>query len=75
MTRNRTSRLTFAKLATLSTATAVLLGAGIANAADAGPSGPGPLMIARQGSMEAGGRTINCATNDGGAGLLQTLGA
>jgi hypothetical protein len=25
-----------------------------------------PLQIARQGSLEAGGRVINCATNDGG---------
>jgi hypothetical protein len=24
------------------------------------------LRIAKQGSMEAGGRTINCVTNDGG---------
>jgi hypothetical protein len=27
---------------------------------------PKPLLIARQGSLEAGGRTIYCATNDGG---------
>src|SRR5262245_10837851 len=26
----------------------------------------GPLIIARQGSLEAGGETVFCATNDGG---------
>ena len=30
------------------------------------PAGAQELRIARQGSMEAGGKTINCATNDGG---------
>jgi pimeloyl-ACP methyl ester carboxylesterase len=38
----------------------VALGPTVAMASEA------PLMIARQGSIEAGGRMINCATNDGG---------
>ncbi|HEY4317862.1 MAG TPA: hypothetical protein VGN04_09685 [Herbaspirillum sp.] len=73
MIRKRTPPLAIVKMATFSTAAAVLLSAGIAHAADAMPaavpaglSGPGPLMVAKQGSMEAGGRVINCTTNDGG---------
>src|SRR5215472_17753137 len=43
---------------------AVLALAGTANAQD--PVKKEPLVIARQGSLEAGGETVFCATNDGG---------
>ena len=43
---------------------AVLALAGTANAQD--PVNKEPLVIARQGSLEAGGETAFCATNDGG---------
>jgi hypothetical protein len=43
---------------------AVLALAGTANAQN--PVNKGPLTIARQGSLEAGGETVFCATNDGG---------
>jgi pimeloyl-ACP methyl ester carboxylesterase len=54
------------RLVKLATMTAILLTVSAAAGAADVVSGPGPLMIAKQGSMEAGGRVINCTTNDGG---------
>jgi pimeloyl-ACP methyl ester carboxylesterase len=47
-------------IALCATAAALVLGTVAASAEE------GVLRIAKQGSMEAGGRTINCTTNDGG---------
>jgi pimeloyl-ACP methyl ester carboxylesterase len=49
-------------IATCSTLALMLTAGAAARAAN----GAGPLMIDKQGSMEAGGRVINCTTNDGG---------